>query len=77
MGEHGLLALYEHPATAAAAVLDAPVVRFKHFHQQFYNAIRRPKLAAFFPSGIGKLAAKVFIFLWVVLNTYLRQLDII
>ena len=61
MVQHELLTLHEHPATTTTPVIHAPVVGFKHLHQQLDDAFRRIELSALFAFRVRKLSEEVFI----------------
>ena len=56
-----LLALDEHPAGAAAGIVDAALVGREHLHQHADNVRRRIELAALLALGAGELREEVFI----------------
>src|SRR5690606_34360230 len=56
-----LLALHEHPAGPATAVINPALIGLKHFDQKLYDTFRCIKLAAFLSFGVGELTKEVFI----------------
>jgi hypothetical protein len=59
LNEH--IALYEHTAGAKAKVIDAPLVRGEHLHQDAHSVGRRVDLPTLLAFGTGELLEEVFI----------------
>ena len=55
------LALDEHTARAAAAVINPAIIRFEHRDQDLDDALRGPELPALLSFGIGELTQEIFI----------------
>jgi hypothetical protein len=61
VGLDELLRLHEHPARAAAGVVDTPLVRLDHLDQELDDRLRRVELAPGLPLGAGELAQEVLV----------------